>query len=461
MIAWKTGASALALSAALNGCAPMPRIPPVPETAAEMTGYGDPFVLQNERELLDRKESGAFLTVDDAARLALRHDPEIQAAMARVRQAQADAQQTRLWPNPVLSVAVRIPEGGGKSVIDASVTAELLSLVSRPGRISAADHRLRKSTADALTVVLDTLVTVQSQYLKAQSLAERVQIGKARQEALSELVQVIEARFNAGEATRLDVLTVQSELVSLRTELIALKSEERQARLALARMIGEPTAAADWQFDPWTKPATLPNEESEWIRAALESRPELRAVVWELAALGQDMRVAKTSVFDSGEVGVEAERDGNWSIGPAASVPLPLFDFGQAQQAMVEAKIIEQRHELTRIERQVVERVRVTFEQLRSSRQSLDVAERELVPLQEQRLEQARNAYRAGVADVLAVRVAEQDLQQALAARVGLQEQVSQAHFELVRAVGGAGIASRLPAGVPATGESSTTQPTK
>src|SRR5688572_9529977 len=67
----------------------------------------------------------ATLTVADAVRRALKNDPAVQAAIADVREALADARQARLNPNPVLSVAVRFPEGGGKPVIEAGLAADL------------------------------------------------------------------------------------------------------------------------------------------------------------------------------------------------------------------------------------------------------------------------------------------------------------------------------------------------
>ena len=57
------------------------------------------------------------LTLATAVERALRQSPELQIALANVRAAQADAHQSRLLPNPVLDIAFRFPEGGGRTVI--------------------------------------------------------------------------------------------------------------------------------------------------------------------------------------------------------------------------------------------------------------------------------------------------------------------------------------------------------
>ena len=234
---------------------------------------------------------------DQAVRRALRHSPAVQAALARVRQAQAESQQARLLPNPVLALAVKFPTGSGKADIEASIAADLLSLLLKPGRILAADQRLRRSVAESLVVVLDVLSEVRQQYSKAQALAAQAAIDQARRDILTELLRLTDARLRGGEATRLDALALQSQAASLEAELLSRGSEERQARLELARLVGEPSAAAAWKLDVWSAPAAVSADESTLLKIALERRPELQAVIWELAALGQEMKVARFGTF--------------------------------------------------------------------------------------------------------------------------------------------------------------------
>lgn len=444
MNAFKSGAVALALAAAVSGCAPMPKIEPTEKTAEVLTGIGEPFQFKAEREAADVTDGVAganskTLPFSEAVRLALRHSTTVQSALARVRQAQAESHQIRLLPNPILAFAFRLPTGGGRPDVEASVTADLLSLLLRPGQIGAADQRLRKSVSESLVVVLDVLEEIQSQYSKAQALSAQLNIGDARRGILQELLRVTEARVRGGEAARLDVLTVQSELADLETELLVLRSNERQARFMLARLIGQPSSPATWALDGWTAPSPVSNDESAWVKIALERRPETQSVVWELAGLGQEMKVTRLTPFlAGGDLGISAEQtEGDWSLGPAASIAIPFFDMGQAQRELVAARIIEQRHELTRIERQIIQEVRVALQHLQASQDALVETEKRVLPLQNERLIQARNSYRLGLADVLAVRLAEQDLQRARSRQVDLQEQVSQASYQLARAVGG------------------------
>lgn len=441
----RKGLSALAVL--IVGCQPMPRPISVMDQTADATGIAAPFVWNSDAESTDvDEEHQATLTMFTATRLALAHDPGIQQALARVRIAQADAHQQRLLPNPVLQLSVRFPQGGGSGIIDADLSAEILSLIQRPGLISAADTRFRASHAEALATVLDAILRTQEQYLIAQSLDGQIAVAQTRRGLLQQLVDLSQSRVQAGEASRLDTLTVQTEYAMLETELIELHAQQRRARLALAMVLGNPSGPADWTLDPWQPPSNSSASLEACVSTALQNRPEVRAQVWELEALGEEVKLTRFPPLDGSQVGVAAERDGDWSVGPAVSVPLPLFDFGQARRSASEARRSEARHKLTEIRRRVIQEVRQAIEGFTSAKAALLGVETKLLPLQQQRRQQVEDAYRLGVSDITAVQLAEQDFQATAAKRIELQEKVSLAVIQLERAIGGARLAANAAA---------------
>src|SRR4051794_5467627 len=118
----RLGAAALALL--LAGCQSMPRIAAVEEQAAAASSIEDPFVFHVDGEPTDIEvQPVSTLALLPASKLALEHDPRIQAALAKVRQALTDSRQQRLLPNPLIELSMRLPEGGGASIIDVGITA--------------------------------------------------------------------------------------------------------------------------------------------------------------------------------------------------------------------------------------------------------------------------------------------------------------------------------------------------
>jgi outer membrane protein TolC len=439
--------------ALMPGCA----IAPPQETfgaGLAAAGVHDAIEFRSEQMATDAEEGlneDANFTLDDAVQRTLTNDATVQAALARTRIALADARQARLLPNPIVSVAFRYPEGGGKPVIEAGLAADLLSLLTKPRQVSAADARLRAASSEAITTVLDVLADVQDRYVSVQALDTQIATLDERRRLIQRLLDLAQARLQAGESGRLDVIALDTERASLAVELMQTALELREQRLVLARLMGQPSAAANWKLTPWSPPAPAPLAEASWLRIALQHRPEIQANQWELAALGDDLAIARFGAIEGSDAGVEAERDDKWSVGPSVSLPIPLLDWGQARRAKVEAQRIEARHRLTQTRRQVIEDVRRALESLRASQAALEMVQKELMPLADQRRGQAEASYKNGFADITAVLLAEQDAQGARAKLIELQQKVSSAHFHLQRAAGG-------PAATPAATQPATQQ---
>lgn len=433
--------------AVFAGCQSTPRADvDAARSAGEATGLPaqiDFIAVGPDGGPLDEPDAaGAELTLADALRRAVTTDPGLQAAMARVRIALADADQSRLLPNPVLNVVLRW--GPGKPQIEASLAQDFVQALQIPRRSSAADNRLRQAAADAVTVAIDVASEVQERYATAQASAEVVPLLRDRMVLLERLAAVAKSRLDAGEGTRSDLVTLQSQRVELQVEIDQAVLSEREERLRLARLIGEPSSTASWSLDAWTVPGNDLQPESRWVDAALLRRPEIQAVTWKLRALGDDEAIARLLPWEGASVSVDAQRDDKWFAGPSVSTPLPIFDMGQAKRARVTAEQLEARHELTLTRRKVVEDVRVAYQTMTASNANLARIRDELIPLQQQRRTLAEDAYRAGQSDVTALFLAEQDLRLTQSKAIEVERQAVTAFVRLQRAVGGPGVASPL-----------------
>lgn len=428
-----------ALLLVLSGChVAAPEYPDPAVTAALAAGLSEPIVFRTDPEVLDEVRHGdGVLTLSEALLLTARHDPRIQAALSRVRMAEADSGQARLLPNPVLSLAFRWPTEGGKPIVEAGLTGELVAVLQRPGRVSAADNRLRAEAATAVATILDVLSETRESYAAVQSFDELLVVQQDRRLLLDRLLELAKARLNAGEGTQLDVTTFETQRVELETEIADKELERREERLKLARLIGEPTGEADWGLSKWAMQMPMSLTERQWVVLALERRPEVAASLYELSALGEELRLTRFAPFDSTEVGIASEKDPDWSLGPEVSVPIPLLDSGQAVRARARSAVSEARHKLLQARREAVEDTRRAYATYRTSAANLNRVQNELLPLQERRLSQAERQYQAGQAEITSLFLAEQDLRAARAKLVELQRRVSESLIRLERSAGG------------------------
>jgi outer membrane protein TolC len=248
------------------------------------------------------------LSLAQATQLALRNSPELQSALWKVRLAEADARQERLFPNPVLAFTIRFVEGGGKPAIEASIAEDLLALLRRGGKIAIADQHLRAASADALKEAADLIAEAHEAYIAAAIVDEELEILAARRQLLDRLLKTAQTRLDAGEGTRLDVTTLQAQRIELDGDIADKEAERTDQRIGLARIIGRPSGRIDWALDRSLLPTAVAGSEQDWIATALLHRPELESRRWELAALASEAELV--AVRSRGDCPDEPARSG-------------------------------------------------------------------------------------------------------------------------------------------------------
>lgn len=439
--------SALTLAPAA-GCSPGER--PSPEAAiASATAAGVAIEFRTEGEPANAgEEIGGVLTPGDAVRRALLHSPTIQSALARVRMAEAEADQAWLLPNPILTVSMRYPASGGRPMVETMLMQDLFQLVQRPGMVEAADKKLRAEAARAVSTALDVAAEVQEAYITAQALDALLQELDGRIATVDRIRDLTQSMVSVGAGTVLDVTSTEEKQVELETLRGERRIEAKEARLTLARLIGEPSSDTGWTLSPW-RPESPPSDgDAGWVATALENRPEIQEKRWELAALGTERGLLWTAPFGETQVGADSEKDdGMWAVGPRVMLPLPLLDWGQARRGKADAAVSEASHELTQAERTVIEEVRRAHAVFTATLPLAESIRTQLVPLAELRLNQAEAQLTAGDAGLSDILLAEQDLRSARMRLIEMDQKGALALIRLERAVGGRGIASGLRAG--------------
>lgn len=416
------------------------RVPAVdaPQTISEAVGLRNAVRFSSVPEPLDVECTEGHLSIADAIRSALLHDPRLQAALARVRIALADAEQARLLPNPILVITLGIPiRAAGPFNVEATLAQDLVALLRRPAKSESADQRLRASTAEAVGIALDVVNEIRDRYVRTQAVERLLPLLRARRSLLERLESLANARLQAGEGTRLDVTTLRAQHAEVEVDIGEAEGSLRELRLEIARRMGAPSAPAEWTIDAPETLGELPFSELQWIDGALLHRPELLRLQWELAALVGERKAAEFAGWDGLGGGGALFGDTPFGLGPAVSAPLPLFDDGSVARRRFEARAIELRHQLAESRREAVEDVRRAIVSFNAARTNLYRTHSTLLPLQRQRLAQVEDVYRAGFSDLTALLLAEQDLRATEAKAVALEERVALSLFRLERAVGG------------------------
>ena len=335
---------AAAALAALAGCA-APRIADnVAAAHAEVTRHGgiDFAWLATDAARAQARADVARalaqpLAEDDAVRVALSNSPALQALLFERAAASADATQSARLPNPVFAFE-RLAGGAPAQVeVTRALTLPLLDLLLLPARLRQADavqQRLRlqlasdvlRTAGDARTAWIDAVAAGQS-----TRYAEQV---RDAAEAAGELARHLEA---AGSFSALQRARIEAFAADAIAGLAQARRTQRGAREALVRALGLDASQAAALALPERLP-DLPAAASPApsLQSALDERLDLRLARTRLDELARTQGLTRvTGVVDGLALGAE-RRDQTGQPrehGLTLSVPLPLFDAGDAARA--------------------------------------------------------------------------------------------------------------------------------
>lgn len=424
------------IASTVAGCR-SPAPPPAPVTRpATFLGVPSGFVPAVGREDGETPPLPARLSAEEAVRLALLGSPALRAARARVAVAAAASRQARLLPNPLLSASLRFTGGGGRPDLDLGIAQDLLAPFLRAPRTDAADARFRAALEEFVALALDVAAGTAEDCVHLLEARRRMDLLEERRSLLERMRDLARARLESGEGRPLDVTTVEEELAEAETDSAEAAGDLAAARLALLRSIGRPAETAPFELEPLPAPAD-PGAEADWIEAALERSPELQAMDGELAALQAEAREAGWAGAGGTEAGIDGESGSPWAIGPAVTVPLPLFDDGSARVEAARAAVEEARHRRAGEVHRIVGEVRTARARVVAALDALALARDRRLPLARRRRDEAEAVHRTGEADFGEVLLAERALLAARRSALEIETRAQVALIELHRAAGG------------------------
>lgn len=416
------------------------------------TGIATDWTVDAEIHSLD-PGSDNIVSLDRVLDLALTNNRALRADLQTIAQAKADWVQAGLWPNPMLSMLLAFPEGGGRSRLEFGLSQDLASLWLIPSRKRAAQGMLRQrilSFADTAIVLVNDL---RSNYYSLQYQVRAVDLQGQNIKLLEDISRIIEARLRAGESGQLDVYFIRGRLLEAQLDQITFRSDEQITRQTLMRLMGVANAATDWKptsLDVALSVITAP--EAELVDAALRQRLDAQAAQWELEASLADFQQQKLRLIPTFGVGLGGERlerralpgrkiladtarssiaNGALTapeiesrgqrnqerrqmidlvLGPSIEVPLPIFDQNQAQIAKAQARARELQKRLEEVEQRVIEGVRAALIRRHLAEERVRLLEQSLLPQWQANLTVARQTFLAGRESIVTVLLAQETL---------------------------------------------------
>ncbi|MCD7061068.1 TolC family outer membrane protein [Pelagibacterium xiamenense] len=188
-------------------------------------------------------------SMDAALSIATSGHPGLLASQAQIRSAQLEAQQTRAGFGPNVSVQGQAGLNGftsGSTASSASVTLSLSIPIYTPTRdpsIQLANIGRMQSELDAFVTRDQIVEAVRQAWAGMQTAGAQIESATAAVAASRLAVQAVVDQSEVGQATTLDVLDAQSDLLIAEETLVSAQAQRNIATFSLISAMGKLTAA--------------------------------------------------------------------------------------------------------------------------------------------------------------------------------------------------------------------------
>lgn len=384
---------AVLICAALSGCAtyqarPLPTRPDLAPGAVSARGTQAATAVPLR------------LSLRQAAQLAVMRDPELAAARAQVKVAQAEAYDAGLLPDPTLALSLDHPFNGGApsdhhDAWSANLAENLITLIAHGELHSAASAHYAETLLSWRWQAEQVALKARLTYLDAWSAEREVQNLQSENQAAQAVLAGALKAHAAGALAAVLYQQALTQAASVRARLQTAADREVQAESTLATLL-RVQAGQPWQLEA---PSLAAAPAATAVNTALADLPNRRL---DLLALQAGYRSADAKLradilaqFPILDLGFTRARDntGVNSIGFGITLRLPIFNGNRGQIAIDRATREALNAAYQAHLDSAANDVRAGFERLQLARRELVSVNRELPAL-----EQAAHATDAALA---------------------------------------------------------------
>jgi outer membrane protein len=344
---------------------------------------------------------GAALTLAKAEAIALKNNPQITIGRLRALAAQQYVREARalLMPNAYLSVTAVDANPGSRLTAGllnnptlyprAAGGVSVTQLVTDFGRtsnlVSSSEYGAKSEDQNAAATRADILLVVDQAFYNSLETKALVTVADETVHARQTLVDKVQALTNAKLKSEIDLSFSNVDLARGRLLLLEAQNNYQTSLAALSAILGYPDEQ-NFQLEEETAPVNQPaTEVAPLIQHALEQRPEIKALEFEVASaekLGSaEHDLWRPTVNALGVVGQAPVRDNHiesWYGAVGVNINIPVFNGflynarAKAADLQTEAdrqKLLDARNNLARDVRNAWQDSRRAFERLSVTQQ--------------------------------------------------------------------------------------------
>jgi len=378
-------------------------------------------------------------SIDDAVRISLLNNPDLQARFDRLGAAVADVWQAGLLKNPAFDFSARIPVHGGASKIESGLDLSLTDLFLRSARTRMAEAEALEVQQLAAQAIQDLALETRRAYIELQTNLHKFKIEKLNFETAEQSIVMHRRLHAAGNINDLELSIEEANFSEIRSGLQKAEIEVRLSREQLNRLMGVWGEDINWQI-PDAVPA-LAREENDLANlenAALKNRSDLKAVGQGLEFYRAELDATKSVRWMPGfDAGVDTITEGSdFKIGPKLRFEIPIFDRGDARIEKIANLYRMRLRELENLAINIRADVRVARDKMIAARQQVMFYHRQVLPQRARATQLMQVQYNAMLAGIFHLITARQNELKAEKEYLDFHRNYYVARAELERAAG-------------------------
>lgn len=281
------------------------------------------------------------LSADSAAQIALLNNRDLQARFEEIGISYADYIQAGLPRNPSITGHIDFSREGSATLF--SVAEDIVSLLFLPARKKVAAAQLEGTRRRVASEVLGLVADAKTAFYNLQArqqLLSRLKLIVATNESSADLAKRM---HDAGNLPDVELADQQATYGQSRVDVAQTEAQIRSDRERLNRLMGVWGPDTKWTVGDSLPP--IPRQEFSTARLeqiAVAERLDLAMARANVDAIGRSLALRSSTRFTPVRIdlGLEREKEPGspQRVGPIVDLELPIFDFGQAAIARLEAQ---------------------------------------------------------------------------------------------------------------------------
>ena len=333
--------------------------------------------------------------------LALKNNPRLSAAMARIEGAEGDRLQASLMPNPegVFEIENFGGEDDQQGFDGAETTLGLEQEIEVGGkrgkRTEVAEYGFQITQQQAIAEALSILAETDYAFMRVAIAQERLSLAEKRLSLAGETHETVKKRVSAAAASDIQHTKADIEQSAAKLEKSKAEAELAEAQSVLASLLGEPNNV---QIEATLEGLPrLPDRQA--LLEEVTNTPQARASAFAKMQAESRLALEQAKSIPDPTFGLGVKRfneNDSTALVAGVSFPLPVFDRNQGAVKAAKAGIIEADAMARQQGLDLRQNAIAAWEKLAAAHKEAEAYESDMVPSAERAYAQASEGYSAG-----------------------------------------------------------------